>query len=222
MSTASTAAARAAFVQHLVDLMKRFGPVCSRAMFGGHGLYREGLMFALVLDERLYFKVDDQNQAAFDQQGLKAFNYVTKAGKTGQLRYHEAPAEAYEDLDAMAVWAQRGYEAALRAQGARRPGRKASSPATVAPSAGVAGLRNLGAASGAMLAQAGIHTEAQLRELGAVRAYLATRRVCGSRVSLNLLWALEGALSGRPWQQVAESDRASLLMALEDVQRHLR
>ena len=39
------------------------------------------------------------------------------------------------------------------------------------------------------------------------------------RVSLNLLWAIEGALTGRRWQEVAETDRASLLMALEDVQR---
>jgi DNA transformation protein len=38
-------------------------------------------------------------------------------------------------------------------------------------------------------------------------------------VSLNLLWALEGALTGRPWQEVAVADRASLLMALEDAQR---
>lgn len=229
MSTPA-AAARAALVQYLVDLMKRFGPVQARAMFGGHGLYREGLMFALVLDERLYFKVDDQNQAAFDQQGLKPFSYVTKAGKTGQLRYHEAPAEAYEDMEAMAAWAQRGYEAALRAQagqGAKSGRRKATSSkglAACAPlvTADCAALRNLGPASQAMLARAGIRSAAQLRELGSVRAYLATRRVCGSQASLNLLWALEGALSNRPWQQVAETDRVSLLMALEDLERLAR
>lgn len=232
MST-SAAAARAALVQHLVDLMKRFGPVQARAMFGGHGLYREGLMFALVLDERLYFKVDDQNQAAFEQQGLKPFSYVTKVGKTGQLRYHEAPAEAYEDMEAMAAWAQRGYEAALRAQaakatqGAKSGRRKATSSKGLAAGAPLvttdcAALRNLGPASQAMLARAGIRSAAQLRELGSVRAYLATRRVCGSQATLNLLWALEGALSDRPWQQVAETDRVSLLMALEDLERLAR
>jgi len=40
-----------------------------------------------------------------------------------------------------------------------------------------------------------------LRELGAARAYVRTRRV-NPRVSLNLLWALEGALTGLPWQVV--------------------
>ncbi len=58
----------------------------------------------------------------------------------------------------------------------------------------------------------------ELRRVGAVVAYVRTKAVW-PRASLNLLWALEGALSGRPWQQVAETDRASLLMALEDVER---
>ena len=69
-----------------------------------------------------------------------------------------------------------------------------------------------------MLAKAGIKTAQELKRLGAVMAYAKTKAVC-PKASLNLLWALEGALSGRPWQQVAETDRASLLMALEDVQR---
>ncbi len=71
-----------------------------------------------------------------------------------------------------------------------------------------------------MLAKAGICTDASLRSLGAVVAYARTKAVC-PKASLNLLWALEGALTGRDWKLVAETDRASLLMALEDVQRHL-
>lgn len=78
-------------------------------------------------------------------------------------------------------------------------------------------LPNLGPKSRQMLAQAGIHTIEQLRELGAVRAY-AQVKLCGACSSLNLLWALEGALSGRHWQEVAKHDRLSLLMQLEDVE----
>ena len=66
-----------------------------------------------------------------------------------------------------------------------------------------------------MLAQAGIKTDTQVRRLGAVRAYARTKAVC-PKASLNLLWALEGALTGRDWREVAETERASLLMALED------
>jgi DNA transformation protein len=69
-----------------------------------------------------------------------------------------------------------------------------------------------------MLTKAGIRSEAALRRLGAVQAYARTKAAC-PQASLNLLWALEGALSGRSWREVAETDRASLLMALEDLQR---
>lgn len=76
-------------------------------------------------------------------------------------------------------------------------------------------IPNLGPKSENMLRRAGITTMAQLRALGSVRAYLAVRRVDG-RASLNLLWALEGALTDRSWKDVAKSDRLSLLLQLEE------
>jgi DNA transformation protein len=69
-----------------------------------------------------------------------------------------------------------------------------------------------------MLRRAGIGNLNQLRKLGAVRAYLRVKRTDG-RASLNLLWALEGALSNRPWQEVARNDRLSLLLALETLEK---
>lgn len=75
-------------------------------------------------------------------------------------------------------------------------------------------LRNLGPQSEAMLAKAGIVTVEQLRARGSVQAFLAVKRV-GSKPSLNLLWAIEGALTDRSWQEVASSDRLSLLIQLE-------
>lgn len=82
----------------------------------------------------------------------------------------------------------------------------------------IAHLPNLGPQSQQMLAQAGIHTLADLRALGAVAAYVQTKR-SGARVSLNLLWALEGAITGLHWQDVARDHRTSLLLALEDCER---
>lgn len=84
----------------------------------------------------------------------------------------------------------------------------------MAKASGLAGLRNLGPKSQRMLAAAGITSLQQLRHLGTVRAYLLVR-ANGSDASLNLLWALEGALSGLPWQEVAREHRLSLLLALD-------
>jgi len=70
----------------------------------------------------------------------------------------------------------------------------------------MASFRNLDPKSKLMLHKVGIHTMNQLRALGAVKAYALVKR-SGANASLNLLWALEGALSDRPWQVVAKSDR---------------
>ena len=80
--------------------------------------------------------------------------------------------------------------------------------------ANIADLRGLGPKSQAMLALAGITTVSQLRQLGAVEAYVRTKSVAPS-VSLNLLWGLEAAITGEPWQVVARKHRMSLLLALE-------
>ena len=78
-----------------------------------------------------------------------------------------------------------------------------------------ASLGGVGPVSKRMLAASGITSVETLRRLGSVEAY---RRVRSHhpRASLNLLWALEGALTGRPWEDVARNDRLSLLLRLEN------
>lgn len=82
-------------------------------------------------------------------------------------------------------------------------------------------LPNLGPKSAAMLAQAGITSVEELRRVGAVAAF-ARAKDCDAKVSLNLLWALEGALTGLPWQVVARDHRTSLLLALDTHRRQTR
>lgn len=75
-------------------------------------------------------------------------------------------------------------------------------------------LANLGPKSAALLAAAGIASFEHLSRIGAVAAY-AKAKQSGANVSLNLLWALEGALTGVSWKLVAREHRTSLLLALE-------
>lgn len=81
----------------------------------------------------------------------------------------------------------------------------------------IAELPNFGPKSQQILERAGIKTVERLRELGAVRAYVQVKSV--EKTSLNLLWAMEGALTGQHWQDVAQNDRLRLLLALEDAGR---
>ncbi len=82
----------------------------------------------------------------------------------------------------------------------------------------VSDLPGLGPKSREILAQAGIGSVEELRRVGAVAAYVRARRV-SPRVSLNLLWGLEAALTGMPWQEVARQERTRLLLAVDDCER---
>jgi DNA transformation protein len=121
------------FVEHVIEILRAFGPVEPRRMFGGWGLYHQGVFFALILGDTLYFKTDDENRAAFDVRGLQAFTFEKK-GERIVTHYYAAPEEALEDPAEAARWARSGYAAALRAAAAKatksraRPKRPAAKP----------------------------------------------------------------------------------------------
>jgi DNA transformation protein len=115
-------AGESGFVANVVDLLDGWGGVSARRMFGGHGLYRQGVMFALVAEDVLYLKADDQTRAGFEAAGMGPFSYEARR-RTVALSYYEAPPELFDDGDAMIVWAKRAFAAALRAKQLAKPGK---------------------------------------------------------------------------------------------------
>lgn len=102
------------FVEFILEVLQPWRPVTAKRMFGGHGLYRAGVMFALIADGQLYLKVDDESRPDFEAAGLTPFVYEAK-GRQVSLSYHRAP-DAMLDEPALArEWAERGWQAALRA-----------------------------------------------------------------------------------------------------------
>jgi DNA transformation protein and related proteins len=84
-------------------------------MFGGHGIFMDGLMFGLIADDQLYLKVDDGNRAAYEAEGLQPFTYAGKSRRV-KMSYREAPSEGFDDPDILCAWAREAYAAALRAE----------------------------------------------------------------------------------------------------------
>jgi DNA transformation protein len=115
------------FVEHVLELARPAGRVESRAMFGGHGIYVDGLIVAIIVDDTLYLKTDDLTLDAFEAQSLPAFEYVTKEGRRMVMTYHMAPDEALESPDAMRHWIRLAHEAARRAAAAK-PAKRAPRP----------------------------------------------------------------------------------------------
>lgn len=103
------------FADYLPDVFSLLGPITVRRMFGGHGVYHDGIMFALVSDETLYLKADAQNLADFQREGLEPFTY-RRRGRLVRLSYHRAPEAILEDPEMARDWARRALEAARRAR----------------------------------------------------------------------------------------------------------
>lgn len=84
-------------------------------MFGGQGIYRDGIMFALVADGELYFKADDQSADRFQSVGSEPFTYKGK-GKPITMSYWRLPDTALDDPEELRDWADLAYQAAMRAK----------------------------------------------------------------------------------------------------------
>jgi len=102
------------FVEYVHEVLAPLGPIRSRKMFGGYGIYHQDLMFGLVADDELYFKVDAESKPLFLEHDLGPFEY-NKDGKIMPMSYHRAPEEIYDDPEQAQIWAEIGFAAALRA-----------------------------------------------------------------------------------------------------------
>ena len=110
---------------HLRDLFSAFKPVTVRRMFSGAGIYAEGLIFAIVVDDVIYLKVDDTNQADFEREKLPPFRYRRSGGQRAAMSYRRMPDRLYDDPDQLAQWAARAYAAASRKKKVAAPAKRA-------------------------------------------------------------------------------------------------
>lgn len=118
-------AAEPEFLAFLQDQFERFGGVNVRRMFGGAGLFRDGVMFGLVVRDALYFKTGDRNRSQYESAGMGPFQYE-RNGKMVSLGYHEVPVEVFEDADTLAEWAAAAHHIALNAKNRKSRNDKSS------------------------------------------------------------------------------------------------
>lgn len=103
------------FLAHVLELLAPLGRVAARSMFGGHGLYCDGIFFAIVHDHTLYLKTDGRNRGEFERAGSEIFSY-SRQGKRATLNFYRAPEEAMDSPHLMLPWARSAGSAALRAR----------------------------------------------------------------------------------------------------------
>ena len=100
------------FAEFLREQLAPLGHVALRRMFGKTGVFCDGLMFAMVTEDLLYFRVDDHNRAAFEEAGsFPPLNYE-KGGRTIDLSFWRAPERLLDDPDDLVAWARTALAAA--------------------------------------------------------------------------------------------------------------
>jgi len=100
---------------HISELFAQFRPVSVRRLFGGAGLYADGVMFAILSKDVVYLKADEETRAAFEREGCAPFSYQAKGGRRASMSYWRMPERLYDDPDELATWAAQALAAARRA-----------------------------------------------------------------------------------------------------------
>jgi DNA transformation protein len=108
------------FCDRVLATLNQVNAVTARSMFGGYGLYIDGVMFALIAYDTLYFKVDDDNREDYVAVGMSPFTYEGK-NKPIQMSYYQLPEFVFQNVAELAVWVDKAHTAARRAQAKQKP-----------------------------------------------------------------------------------------------------
>jgi DNA transformation protein and related proteins len=115
--------ASASFAEFLREQLAPLGPIALRRMFGKTGVFCDGVMLAMVADNTLYFRVDEQNRAAFKEaEAFPPLNY-SKQGSTIDLAFWRVPERLFDEPEEFVTWARAALAAAHRVA-AKRPAPK--------------------------------------------------------------------------------------------------
>jgi DNA transformation protein len=109
------------FAEFLREQLAPLGRLTMRRMFGKTGVFCDGVMFGMVTENTLYFRVDDQNRLAFKEaESFPPLNYAKK-GCTIDLSFWRVPERLFDEPDELLTWARAALAAARRVAAKRAP-----------------------------------------------------------------------------------------------------
>jgi DNA transformation protein len=102
------------YKSYIEERFSAFGEVEFKKMFGGYGIFREGIMFAMISPGDIFrMRADDNNVGDYQKEGMQQF--PSHGGKKG-MPYWDVPAYVIENQNDLKLWAEKSYKAALRAK----------------------------------------------------------------------------------------------------------
>ena len=121
-------AAHSELLDHLTDQLAPLGTARGRPMFGGYGVYLDGLIIGIIAFDSFYLKVDDTNRLDFEAAGSSPFSYDTKSGTNTIAGYWEVPADVIDDSERLRAWALKSFAVSRRAGTKTRSKQEKDSP----------------------------------------------------------------------------------------------
>jgi DNA transformation protein len=106
------------YLAYVLEQLERLGSLRPNRMFGGVGLYADGLFFGLIDDDTLFFKTGERNIAAFRERNMPRFMPFPEKTNLA-LGYHQVPADVIEDAETLVSWAREAVAVALTAKAAK-------------------------------------------------------------------------------------------------------
>jgi DNA transformation protein and related proteins len=103
------------YLLYILDFLEPHGPITAKALFGGHGIYYGTAIIGVIVDNELYFKVDEFTKPAFDQYGSQSFIYKGKT-KTVTMPYMKLPELILENREELPQWIENAFQVSLRHQ----------------------------------------------------------------------------------------------------------
>lgn len=187
-----------------MHLFETLGSITSRSMFGGFGIFANGTMFALVVQDKLHIRADDLTLEDFKAKGYQPYSYA-KRGFPVVTKYFALHDDCWNNPQDVFLLGKNAFNYATdekQTQATKKPQR-------------IKDLPNLRLTTERMLKKAGINSVDELIEQGSLKAYQAIRESStSSSISLELLWSLEGAIEGKHWSVIPQSRRDELLNQL--------
>ncbi|AGK58737.1 hypothetical protein HYPDE_35328 [Hyphomicrobium denitrificans 1NES1] len=116
----------------LKDALTRLGTVSGRGMFGGVGVYFDGIFFAIIDDGVIYFRTSDATRLDFEAERSRPFTYITKKGPSQLGSYWRVPERLLDDPDELRDWAKGAIAAARDVNAAKERKQRATTVALAA------------------------------------------------------------------------------------------
>ncbi len=98
------------YLAYVLEQLEYMGAITARKMFGGAGIYKDNIFFALIADDVLYFKANDTNRAEYETRGMEPFRPY--GDDSFVMSYYEVPEEILEDRDELHKWAGKAIQVA--------------------------------------------------------------------------------------------------------------